>query len=287
MTLAIHVQTHPTDMWSLFFQVKTWVYDSNTRLNQILDAPTSYGFVDATTVSTLMPSIVTTEEEAEDYLQYSSASNVVWCNNLHVVSPSRCASVSPLHSANCYSNPIDLSLLGKLSALPNGSLVTHSFPSAFTSTSRKTSGTLSSKAPVSDGLGRPHLCPPQYNSACAIVCRARSLEHIKNRASILSQGRTRDLFLFGRSIPSFRVPPEKNRGQSLRLPLRDKILTHRSKKSFQRTENNNPCNPFARIRVLSPRPKSPIRPSVRMTSFAASAAVCWSRVSEHRALVRR
>lgn len=42
----------------------TYLYDSNTRLGQILDNPTAYGFQDNST--------------------YGSATNLVWCNNLHV-----------------------------------------------------------------------------------------------------------------------------------------------------------------------------------------------------------
>ncbi|KAG8894012.1 hypothetical protein FRC00_009694, partial [Tulasnella sp. 408] len=44
--------------------VTAWIYDSNTRLGQILDAPTSYGFQDGTT--------------------YGSGSNLAWCNDFHV-----------------------------------------------------------------------------------------------------------------------------------------------------------------------------------------------------------
>ncbi|KIO31453.1 carbohydrate esterase family 16 protein [Tulasnella calospora MUT 4182] len=44
--------------------VKTWIYDSYTRLDQILDSPTSYGFQDATS--------------------YGSATNLAWCNDFHV-----------------------------------------------------------------------------------------------------------------------------------------------------------------------------------------------------------
>ncbi|KAG8942839.1 hypothetical protein FRC04_003470 [Tulasnella sp. 424] len=43
---------------------KTWLYDSNTKLGQILNSPSSYGFQDATS--------------------YGSATNLVWCNNYHV-----------------------------------------------------------------------------------------------------------------------------------------------------------------------------------------------------------
>ncbi|KAG8995938.1 hypothetical protein FRB90_012866 [Tulasnella sp. 427] len=44
--------------------VKTWLYDSNSRLGKILDNPTSYGFQDNST--------------------YGSATNLAWCNNYHV-----------------------------------------------------------------------------------------------------------------------------------------------------------------------------------------------------------
>lgn len=42
----------------------TWLYDSNAKLIQILNSPTSYGFQDATS--------------------YGTASNLAWCNNYHV-----------------------------------------------------------------------------------------------------------------------------------------------------------------------------------------------------------
>ncbi|KAG8911065.1 hypothetical protein FRC01_005947, partial [Tulasnella sp. 417] len=45
-------------------QVTAWIYDSNTRLGQILDAPTTYGFTDGTT--------------------YGSGSDLAWCNDFHV-----------------------------------------------------------------------------------------------------------------------------------------------------------------------------------------------------------
>ncbi|KAG8922906.1 hypothetical protein FRC01_013466, partial [Tulasnella sp. 417] len=44
--------------------VTAWIYDSYTKLNQILDAPTSYGLQDATS--------------------YGSAANLAWCNDFHV-----------------------------------------------------------------------------------------------------------------------------------------------------------------------------------------------------------
>ncbi|CAE6424533.1 unnamed protein product [Rhizoctonia solani] len=46
--------------------VKTWIYDSATKLNTLLDSPTTYGFQDATS--------------------YGSASNLMWCNDYHVSS---------------------------------------------------------------------------------------------------------------------------------------------------------------------------------------------------------
>ncbi|KAG9023037.1 hypothetical protein FS837_006033, partial [Tulasnella sp. UAMH 9824] len=51
--------------------VNTWLYDSNKKLGQILDAPTSYGFQDALSVKQL-------------FLKYGSATNLAWCNNYHV-----------------------------------------------------------------------------------------------------------------------------------------------------------------------------------------------------------
>ncbi|KAB5594635.1 Exoglucanase 3 [Ceratobasidium theobromae] len=46
--------------------VKTWVYDSATKINTLLDSPTTYGFQDATS--------------------YGDASNLMWCNNYHISS---------------------------------------------------------------------------------------------------------------------------------------------------------------------------------------------------------
>lgn len=46
--------------------------------------------------------------------------------------------------------------------------------------------------------------------------------------------------------------------------------THRSKNSFHKIENNNPWSPLHKMRVLSPRPKSPDTPSSRTTNLAAS-----------------
>ncbi|CAE6428638.1 unnamed protein product [Rhizoctonia solani] len=46
--------------------VKTWIYDSATKLNTLLDSPATYGFQDATS--------------------YGSASNLMWCNDYHVSS---------------------------------------------------------------------------------------------------------------------------------------------------------------------------------------------------------
>ncbi|EUC62328.1 cellulose-binding GDSL lipase/acylhydrolase-like protein, putative [Rhizoctonia solani AG-3 Rhs1AP] len=46
--------------------VKTWLYDSATKLNTLLDSPATYGFQDATS--------------------YGSASNLMWCNDYHVSS---------------------------------------------------------------------------------------------------------------------------------------------------------------------------------------------------------
>ncbi|KAG9023316.1 hypothetical protein FRB95_013258 [Tulasnella sp. JGI-2019a] len=43
---------------------KTWLFDSNTLISKLLASPTTYGFADNTT--------------------YSSATNVMWCNNLHI-----------------------------------------------------------------------------------------------------------------------------------------------------------------------------------------------------------
>ncbi|KAG8876722.1 hypothetical protein FRB97_003982 [Tulasnella sp. 331] len=43
---------------------KTWVYDVNSLITKMLASPTTYGFADNTT--------------------YSSATNVMWCNNLHI-----------------------------------------------------------------------------------------------------------------------------------------------------------------------------------------------------------
>ncbi|KAG9041964.1 hypothetical protein FS837_011514 [Tulasnella sp. UAMH 9824] len=42
----------------------TWLYNSNAKLTQILNSPTTYGFQDATS--------------------YGTASNLAWCNNYHV-----------------------------------------------------------------------------------------------------------------------------------------------------------------------------------------------------------
>ncbi|KAG8965732.1 hypothetical protein FRC05_003049 [Tulasnella sp. 425] len=42
----------------------TWLYNSNAKVTQILNSPTSYGFQDATT--------------------YGATSNLAWCNNYHV-----------------------------------------------------------------------------------------------------------------------------------------------------------------------------------------------------------
>ncbi|KAG9009740.1 hypothetical protein FRB90_008161 [Tulasnella sp. 427] len=42
----------------------TWLYDSNAKVTQILNSPTTYGFQDATS--------------------YGTASNLAWCNNYHV-----------------------------------------------------------------------------------------------------------------------------------------------------------------------------------------------------------
>ena len=46
--------------------------------------------------------------------------------------------------------------------------------------------------------------------------------------------------------------------------------THISMNNFQRMENMRPCSPFARILVFSPRPNSPLMPSVAMTACAAA-----------------
>ena len=43
-----------------------------------------------------------------------------------------------------------------------------------------------------------------------------------------------------------------------------------SMNSFQRMENISPCKPLAMMRVLSPRPNSPRRPSAAMTASAAA-----------------
>ena len=48
------------------------------------------------------------------------------------------------------------------------------------------------------------------------------------------------------------------------------MRTHRSKKSFHKIENINPCSPLAKILVFKPLPNSPITPSVAMTALAAS-----------------
>ncbi|KIO31667.1 carbohydrate esterase family 16 protein, partial [Tulasnella calospora MUT 4182] len=44
--------------------ITAWIYDSNTRLGQILDSPTTYGF--------------------QDGITYGSGSNLAWCNDFHV-----------------------------------------------------------------------------------------------------------------------------------------------------------------------------------------------------------
>ncbi|KAG9091801.1 hypothetical protein FRC06_000378 [Ceratobasidium sp. 370] len=46
--------------------VKTWVYDSATKLNTLLNSPSTYGFQDATS--------------------YGDGSTLMWCNNYHVSS---------------------------------------------------------------------------------------------------------------------------------------------------------------------------------------------------------
>ncbi|QRV72535.1 glycoside hydrolase family 3 protein [Ceratobasidium sp. AG-Ba] len=46
--------------------VKTWIYDSATKLNTLLDSPAAYGFQDATS--------------------YGSGANLMWCDNYHISS---------------------------------------------------------------------------------------------------------------------------------------------------------------------------------------------------------
>ncbi|KAG8770158.1 hypothetical protein FRC12_004475 [Ceratobasidium sp. 428] len=46
--------------------VKTWVYDSATKINTLLDSPSKYGFQDATS--------------------YGDGSTLMWCNNYHISS---------------------------------------------------------------------------------------------------------------------------------------------------------------------------------------------------------
>jgi hypothetical protein len=48
-------------------------------------------------------------------------------------------------------------------------------------------------------------------------------------------------------------------------------LTYKSKNSFHKIENKSPWSPLHKIRVGSPRPKSPKIPSSRITNLAASA----------------
>src|SRR6266576_2815114 len=50
---------------------------------------------------------------------------------------------------------------------------------------------------------------------------------------------------------------------------RDRI-TYISINIFHRTENIKPCNPFAKILVFKPRPRSPAHPSTNITARAAS-----------------
>lgn len=47
--------------------------------------------------------------------------------------------------------------------------------------------------------------------------------------------------------------------------------TYKSRKSFHRIENSSPWSPLHKIRVGSPRPKSPRTPSCSITSLTASA----------------
>lgn len=51
--------------------------------------------------------------------------------------------------------------------------------------------------------------------------------------------------------------------------LNSRNQSYKSKNSFHKIENSIPCKPFARMRVFSPRPNKPMRPSWRMTAFAA------------------